>query len=90
MGEHSQVLTSRLMLPVHPAPCSGWLLVLFHSTESAAPLLTWHLKLTDSPWRTVAARGSTVATAWLATAETEIRGQVWDKCVHVITFAANH
>lgn len=53
-------------------PCIGWLLTFVHSISVGKPPLTWHLKLTDSPWRTVAARGSTVTTrAWPATVHTE-------------------
>lgn len=52
-------------------PGNGWLLALLHSSTGCAPLLTWHLKLKDSPWRTVADRGSTETTgAWAATDQT--------------------
>ncbi|TNN63085.1 hypothetical protein EYF80_026701 [Liparis tanakae] len=38
-----------------------------------APLGTWHLKLADPPWRTVADRGSTETSgAWPATTQREI------------------
>lgn len=54
-------------------PGRGWLLARFHLTPAGcAPLPTLHRKLTDSPWRTVAVRGSTETTgAWPATAKTE-------------------
>lgn len=56
---------------------------LFHSMgpTGCAPPLTWHLKLADSPWRTVAVLGSTVTTAaWPATAHKERTGNNTHKC----------
>lgn len=53
-------------------PCRGGLWTFVHTRSTGIPPLNRHLKLTDSPWRTVAARGSTVTTgAWPATAHTE-------------------
>lgn len=75
---------------VHPWPSSGWLLGLLHSTDSTASRPAWHLKLTDSPWRTVAVCGSTEMTIWLATEHTHLQGQISDNCVSLCVPIFHH